>query len=84
MEWRPRLPGTAGGIPPDNMPRWDGAPLPNGRLLLFADQGRGDVIQFARYIPYAPARCAELALCCPSEMWPILRLFPDITHLVQQ
>lgn len=83
-EWRLRLPGTAGGIPPDDLPRWDGTPLPNGRLLLFADQGRGDIIQFARYIPWAATRCAELAVCCPSEMWPILRQFPDVTHLVQQ
>lgn len=83
-EWRLHLPGTAGGIPPEDLPRWDGAPMPHGRLLLFADQGRGDIIQFARYIPWAAARCAELALCCPSEMWPILRQFPEITHLVQQ
>jgi hypothetical protein len=83
-EWRLRLPGTAGGMPPEELPRWDGAPMPTGRLLLFADQGRGDIIQFARYIPWAAARCAELALCCPSEMWPILRQFPEITHLVQQ
>jgi hypothetical protein len=83
-EWRLRLPGTAGGIPPDDMPRWDGAPMPTRRLLLFADQGRGDIIQFARYIPWAAAHCAELALCCPAEMWPLLRQFPEITHLVQQ
>jgi hypothetical protein len=83
-EWRLRLPGTAGGIPPDDWPRWDGTPIPNGRLLLFADQGRGDIIQFARYIPWAAARCRELALCCPGEMWPILRQFPELHHLVAE
>ena len=82
-EWRLRLPGTAGGIPPAELPRWDGTPIP-GRLLLFADQGRGDIIQFARFIPWAAARCGELALCCPGEMWPILRQFPQVHHLVQQ
>ena len=42
-EWRLRLPGTAGGIPPDDVRRWDGKPMPDGNLLLFADQGRGDI-----------------------------------------
>lgn len=83
-EWRLRLPGTAGGIPPDDWPRWDGTPLPQGRLLLFADQGRGDIIQFSRYIPWAAARCPDLALCCPGEMWPVLRQFPMLRTLVSQ
>ena len=82
-EWRLQLPGTAGGIPPAEWLRWDGAAMPNGRLLLFADQGRGDVIQFARYIPWVAARCPDLAICCPREMWPILRQFPELRLIVQ-
>jgi hypothetical protein len=81
-EWRLRLPGTAGGIPPDDWRRWDGTPMPDGRLLLFADQGRGDIIQFARYIPWVAERCGDLALCCAAEMWPILRQFREVRHLV--
>src|SRR6185312_6966300 len=81
-EWRLRLPGTAGGIPPDDVRRWDGTPMPDGKLLLFADQGRGDIIQFARYIPWAAQRCPNLSLCCASEMWPILRQFSELRHLV--
>lgn len=55
-----------------------------GRLLVFCDQGRGDIIQFARYIPWAAARCPDLAVCCPGEMWPVLRQFPQIRVLVEQ
>ena len=83
-EWRLKVPGTAGGIPPEDWPRWDGRPLPDGqRLLIFCDQGRGDIIQFARYIRWVADRCPDLAVCCPGEMWPILRQFPRVRLLVE-
>ena len=82
-EWRLKLPGVAGGAPPDDWRRWDGSPLPHERLLIFCDQGRGDIIQFARYIPWVAERCPNLAVCCPTEMWPILRQFPSIRVLVE-
>ena len=45
-------------MPPTTCPQWDGEPLKEGRLMLIADQGFGDGIQFARYIPWAAERCA--------------------------
>ena len=42
-------------------------------LLLIADQGFGDVIQFARYIPWAAERCPDIAIACSAEMQPLLR-----------
>lgn len=84
-EWRLRLPGTAGGIPPSDWPRWDGTPMPDGqRLLLFADQGRGDIIQFSRYIDWAAQSCPDVLIACPGEMWPILRQFPRLRGMVEQ
>jgi tetratricopeptide (TPR) repeat protein len=83
-EWRLKLPGTSGGSPPDDWRRWDGSPMPDQRLLIFCDQGRGDIIQFARFIPWVAERCPDLAVCCPGEMWPILRQFPQVRCLVEQ
>src|SRR5262249_38179214 len=31
-------------------------------------QGYGDVIQFARYIPWAKARCPDIAIACSNEL----------------
>ena len=36
-------------IPPA-FPRWQGEPLDGDLLVLFTEQGRGDVIQFARFV----------------------------------
>jgi hypothetical protein len=34
-------------------PRWDGSPYPGKTLLIHAEQGFGDCIQFCRYLPLA-------------------------------
>ncbi len=41
-------------------------------MLLIADQGYGDVIQFARYLPWAAARCSDIAIACSSELQPVV------------
>jgi hypothetical protein len=48
-EWRWQI-GREPFIPrPFQQPLWDGRPLEGRRLLLHAEQGSGDTIQFIRY-----------------------------------
>jgi Flp pilus assembly protein TadD len=75
-EWRLRLANAPELLPPTDHPKWDGTPLANGRLLLIADQGYGDVIQFARYIPWAARRCPDIAVACSSEIRPVVTQQP--------
>ncbi len=78
-EWRFGLAGVAPLLPPSDRPQWDGMPLGRGRtLLLIADQGYGDAIQFARYIPWAAARCPDIALACSSELQPVMAQLPGV------
>jgi Flp pilus assembly protein TadD len=77
-EWRFRLGNAPKLLPPTDRPQWDGSQLPNGRLLLIADQGYGDVIQFARYIPWAGRRCPDIAIACSSEIRPVVAQQPGV------
>jgi hypothetical protein len=72
-EWRFRIPGSARLMPPGDGPQWDGKPFHDATLLLIADQGFGDVIQFARYIPWVRDRCPDVAMVCSAEMIPVLK-----------
>ena len=72
-EWRFRVAGAAPPMPPTSKPQWDGSALPGKTLLLVADQGFGDAIQFMRYIPWAAERCAALAIAASAEIEPLLR-----------
>ncbi len=72
-EWRFRIGSAAPLMPPTSKPQWDGQPFVDDTLLLIADQGFGDVIQFSRYIPWAAARCPHVAIAGAAEMVPLLR-----------
>jgi hypothetical protein len=71
-EWRWRLAGVPPLTPGLDLPAWDGAVLSEGRLLLVADQGFGDGVQFARFIPWARERCGDLVIAASREMQPLL------------
>jgi tetratricopeptide (TPR) repeat protein len=81
-EWRSRLAGVPPLLPPSDRPQWDGRPLAAGEtLVLIADQGYGDAIQFARYIPWAAARCRDVAVACSPELQPAVGQLPGIGRL---
>ncbi len=67
-EWRNKLPEARAQVPRIGAPMWNGMAMPRGRLLVICDQGFGDAIQFARYLPLVAARVRELVLACGPEL----------------
>lgn len=85
-EWRFQIPGVSNPMPDFSTPQWDGTPIFESGLLLIADQGFGDVIQFMRYIPWVRERCLELTLACGVELQSLFRYnFPwlQLTNRLQ-
>ena len=79
-EWRNEIEAAKGTMPRITSALWNGMHVA-GRLLLVGDQGFGDTIQFARYIPLAAQRCEELIIGCSPELLPILSPIPGITSI---
>ena len=77
-EWRNLTEAGKGTLPKMTSAAWNGMRIPNGRLLMVGDQGYGDTIQFARYIPMIAERCQELILGCSAEMGPLLASLPGV------
>ncbi|MBB2166581.1 tetratricopeptide repeat protein [Gluconacetobacter sp. 1b LMG 1731] len=60
---------------------WDGSALPHGRLLLHAEQGIGDAIQFLRYLPLCLRR-VRVVLVLPPSLHRLARTMPDPDGLI--
>lgn len=71
-EARREIPGTLSPPPPVDYPEWTGGDLAGRRLLVYSEQGFGDTIQFARFLPTLAERGAEVAFICGGSL---LRLF---------
>ena len=75
-EWRKRhFPGSFTTRPG---PQWDGGALDGRSILVVAEQGCGDTIQFARYLPLLARRGARVTLQCAAPMVPLLGAIPGV------
>jgi Tfp pilus assembly protein PilF len=77
-EWRNETEAGRGQLPRITSAPWNGMRIPGGKILLIGDQGYGDTIQFARYIPYVAERCDQVILGCSAEMAPLLSRIPGV------
>jgi Flp pilus assembly protein TadD len=72
FEWRKRHPRFRADFPPLPGPYWSGED-PAGKLILVrAEQGLGDTIQFARYLPVIAARGGIAIVACDPRLVPLL------------
>jgi len=84
--WRGRearwnVPGIAGSYPKLDTPMWIGEePVEGKTVAVCQDEGVGDVIQFARYIPLLAARGARVILVVNQELCPLLSGLSGVSH----
>jgi len=65
-------------------PQWDGGPLEGRTLLLHAEQGLGDAIQFIRYLPRVAQGGGNIILECQPELERLFRrITPDLLVLAR-
>jgi hypothetical protein len=72
-EWRWQLPDGLFASRRSTRPRWDGnRDIDRKRVLLFAEQGFGDTLQFIRYASMVAARGADVIIECRPELRSLL------------
>ena len=83
-DWRRRDPRFAADFPAMSAVEWDGSPLAGKRLLVMAEQGLGDTIQFARFLPGLAAQGGRVTLACAPTLVRLLRGLPGLAGVVSR
>jgi hypothetical protein len=66
-------------------PYWLGeADIAGETLLVYAEQGFGDTLQFCRYLALVAQRGARVVLHADTALWPLLEGLPGVQALVSQ
>ena len=73
LDRRPK--GTSGS-------EWEGQDLAGQSILLYGEQGLGDVIQYARYAPLVAEGGAQVVVACRPRLVSLLRRIPGIDSVV--
>ena len=81
-EWRWRCPEHP--VPDLDVPVWDGSPLDGRTILLRAEQGLGDTIQFIRYASLVNRRGGRVVVSCPGSLARLMASAPGVDRVVPE
>ncbi|MCP3466299.1 tetratricopeptide repeat protein [Bradyrhizobium sp. CCGUVB23] len=82
-QWRRRCKTLSDGDPIFSEPEWRGEPLLGCRLLLFAEYGLGDALQFVRYLPMVAAQGGSIILQVQPALASLLRMMEGVTVIAR-
>ena len=71
-EWRWQNPPLIGKRPAFSQPTWNGEGITGKTILIYGEQGMGDVIQFFRYLPLVAARARHTVAIVPRPLKALL------------
>lgn len=61
-------------------PQWQGEPLTGKTILIHAEQGFGDTLQFCRYLPFLAASASQVVFECHPQLTALMEtLSPGLT-----
>lgn len=82
-EWRWKLEGIS--IKRDfSQPLWEGSDISGRTILLHAEQGFGDTIQFVRYAPSVAQRGAKVIVECQKELIPLVKCVSGVSQVIMR
>jgi tetratricopeptide (TPR) repeat protein len=81
-EWRWRCENFTTSARDFGRPMWDGSDPTGRRIFVHTEQGYGDVIQFARYIPMLAARGASIFMESHPALRPLMKRLGGVTKVV--
>ena len=81
-EWRWGLEDSFDDMSYSYIPLWNGSDVSNRTILIHAEQGFGDAIQFIRYIPMVANRGAKIIVDCPKELISLFSNMEDIKQVI--
>ena len=81
-EWRLRLPELGGQAPSLTIPRWEGEDMRGRTLLVTAEQGIGDALQFIRFVARLAERGVRVVVQAPPKLCALLATAPGVAATV--
>jgi Tfp pilus assembly protein PilF len=81
-EWRLKCKGQS--IPPMSQPFWGGEPLDGRTILILAEQGLGDTLQFIRYATLVAKRGGRVIVACRQPLERIVASCPGVERVISE
>lgn len=84
-EWRFQCPEVVWqmGRRQRHKPQWDGSALAGKTIMVHAEQGFGDTLQFCRYLPMVAQQGGRVVFECPPELVTLMQGMSAIAQLVE-
>jgi tetratricopeptide (TPR) repeat protein len=83
-EWRWKMPQMISARAAFKQPQWRGEAAEGRTLLIHAEQGFGDTLQFCRYGKLAAARGLSVVMAVPESLVRLLRRMTDIGQVIAE